>query len=318
MSMNIVVTDQTFGGVDRERALAERLGLSFADHQCRTEDETSAAVSGARIVFVNFAPMTKRVLSTLAPGAVVIRYGIGFDNVDTTAANDLGIRVCNVPDYGVATVADHTLALLLTLLRRVVPFDRAIRERGWLNVGELGSLPGFTETTVGLIGSGRIGRAVIDRLKPFGFRILVHDPFVDDDQLSALGVTTAEFDDLLQEAHAITLHVPLTKQTHHLIGQHALQRMRPGTVIVNTARGGLIDEQELVKSLANRHLGAAALDVLESEPLPLDSELRNAPNLLLTPHAAFFSDGSLATLQRLATEEAERALTGKPLRNPVL
>lgn len=219
--------------------------------------------------------------------------------------------------YGVATVADHTLALLLTLLRRVVPFDRAIRERGWLNVGELGSLPAFTETTVGLIGSGRIGRAVIDRLKPFGFRILVHDPFVDGDELSALGVTTAEFDDLLQESQAITLHVPLTKQTHHVIGQHALQRMRPGTVIVNTARGGLIDEQELVKSLASRHLGAAALDVLESEPLPLDSELRSTPNLLLTPHAAFFSDGSLAALQRLATEEAERALTGEPLRSPV-
>jgi D-3-phosphoglycerate dehydrogenase len=318
MTGQVVVTDQTFGNVARERALAERLGLSFADHQCRTEAETVAAVSGAQIVFVNFAPITRKVLAALAPGALVIRYGIGFDNVDTQAARELGVRVSNIPDYGVATVADHTVALLLTLLRRVTAFDQAVQARGWLNAGDLGSLRGFAETTVGLVGSGRIGRAVIDRLKPFGFRVIVHDPYVQSAELSALGAESVELDDLLAHSHAISLHVPLTDSTHHLLDKRALQRVQPEAVIVNTARGGLIDERELVASLASGRLRAAALDVVEDEPLPLDSPLRDAPNLILTPHAAFFSDESLDALQRMATEEAERALTGGTLRSQVV
>jgi D-3-phosphoglycerate dehydrogenase len=257
------------------------------------------------------------VLSVLKPGATVIRYGIGFDNVDILAANELGIHVCNVPDYGVSTVADHTLALLLTLLRRVTVFDRTIRERGWLKAGDLGSLPSFTDTTIGLIGSGRIGSAVISRLQPFGFRILVHDPFVADRQLSALGVEPASFGDAIEQAHALTVHVPLTRETHHIFGAETFSRMRRGAVIVNTARGGLIDEKSLAVALHSGQVAAAALDVVENEPLATDSELRTAPNLLLTPHAAFFSDGSLAALQQLATEEAERALTGLPPHNPI-
>jgi D-3-phosphoglycerate dehydrogenase len=314
---DVVVTDQSFGGVTRERALAERFGLSFAEHQLRDEAATAHAVRGARIVFDNFAPITERVLGELASDAVVIRYGIGYDNVDVEAARRLGVRVCNVPDYGVSTVADHTVALLLTLLRKVHRYDAEVRTRGWLAPGELGSLPGFADTTVGLVGSGRIGRAVLDRLRPFGFRVVIHDPFLGDDAVLDLGATPSGWEELLERSHAVSVHTPLTDATRHLFGPAAFARMRPGAYLVNTSRGGMVDEPALAAALRSGQLGGAALDVYETEPLPDDSELRSVPNVILTPHTAFFSDAALAALQRLATEEAERALTGAPLRCPV-
>ena len=314
---DVVVTDQAFGGVDRERALAERFGLSFAEHQARDEDATADAVQGARIVFDNFAPITERVMGGLAPDAVVIRYGIGYDNVDIEAARRLGVRVCNVPDYGVATVADHTVALLLTLLRKVHRFDAEVRARGWYAPGDLGGLPGFADTTIGLVGSGRIGRAVLDRLQPFGFQVLIHDPYLADEEITALGATPSSFGELLERSHAISVHTPLTEATRHLFGDAAIARMRRGAYLVNTARGGMIDEAALAAAVRSGHLGGAALDVYEREPLTNDSELRSLPNVILTPHTAFFSDSALAALQRLATDEAERALRGTPLRCPV-
>ncbi|GAB3268459.1 C-terminal binding protein [Arthrobacter pigmenti] len=314
MSAGIVVTDQIFGDVAREREMAQRLEIPFADHQCSTEDETVEAVAGAQVVFVNFAPISRRVLEAMDAAAVVIRYGIGYDNVDVAAAAELGIRVCNVPDYGADTVADHAVALLLTLLRRIKLLDRAVHTRGWLRPGDLGPLPGFADSTVGLIGTGRIGRGVAARLKPFGFRILAHDPYIDPAQLADAGIEPVELPALLESAHAVSLHAPLTEANHHLIDAEALGRMRPGAVLVNTSRGGLVDHSALADALDNGHLGGAALDVFEPEPLPEDSRLRNFDNVLLTPHAAFYSDASLANLQRMATEEAGRALSGQPLR----
>jgi D-3-phosphoglycerate dehydrogenase len=314
---DVVVTDQSFGGVAREQALAERFGLSFAEYQLREEAATADAVRGARIVFDNFAPITERVLSELASDAVVIRYGIGYDNVDVNAARRLGVRVCNVPDYGVSTVADHTVALLLTLLRKVHRFDAEVRSRGWFAPGDLGALPGFGDTTVGLVGSGRIGRAVLDRLRPFGFAIDIHDPFLSDDAVVALGAKPRGFEELLAESHAVSIHTPLTDATRHLFDEPAFARMRPGAYLVNTSRGGMVDEGALAAAIRSGRLAGAALDVFEPEPLPAASELRSLPNVILTPHTAFFSDAALAALQRLATEEAERALTGAPLRCPV-
>ncbi len=310
----IVVTDQAFGGVERERALAERLGVPFAEHQCVTEEETVEAVSGASVALVNFAPFTPRVLEALGEGATVIRYGIGFDNVDVDAAKRLGVAVCNVPDYGADTVADHTVASLLAMLRRLKAYDSAVRERGWLKAGDIGAIRGFAETTVGLVGTGRIGRAVAARLRPFGFRILASDPFVTAEQLAPLGIELVGLETLFASAHAISLHAPLTPENEHLIGAAALERMQPGAVLVNTSRGGLVDTDALVDALRAGRLGGAALDVFDSEPLAADSPLRSLDSVVLTPHAAFYSDTSLAALQQLATEEAERAVLGRPLR----
>lgn len=311
---DVVVTDQAFGNVDHELAMAQRLGVSFAEHQCRDEDETADAVTGARVVFVNFAPMTERVLAALDSGAVVIRYGIGYDNVDVAAAASLGIAVCNVPDYGADTVADHTTSALLALLRKLPMYDRAIRRDGWVQPADLGPVKAFPDTTVGLIGTGRIGRAVASRLAPFGFRVIAHDPFVADEELVQLGIEAVGFDELLRSADAISLHAPLTAENHHLIDEKEIGAMKPGAVVVNTSRGPLINAEALVAALKDQRLGGAALDVFETEPVASDSELRGIDSVIMTPHAAFYSERSLANLQRLAAEEGERALRGEELR----
>jgi D-3-phosphoglycerate dehydrogenase len=296
---DVVVTDQAFGGVERERSVAEKRGASFADYQVRDEAATVRVTAGARVVFVNFAPITALVLDGLAPGAVVIRYGIGYDNVDVAAARNRGIRVCNVPDYGADTVADHTVALLLAGLRRVAGYSARIRA---------------ADTTVGLVGTGRIGRSVASRLRPFGFRILAADPFVKAEDLKGTGIELVTLEQLLEESDAVSLHAPLTPENHHLLDARALSRTRPGVVIVNTSRGPLVDESALVAALDAGTVAAAGLDVHEVEPLPQDSRLRSFPDVMLTPHAAFYSEASLANLQRLAAEEADRALAGEPLR----
>ena len=314
---DVVVTDQAFGGVERERAVALKHGCSFEEHQLKEEHETAEAVAGARVVFANFAPITRRVLAALAPGAAVIRYGIGVDNVDITAARELGVAVCNVPDYGADTVADHTAALLLAVLRRVDVYTQAIRRDGWIAPADAGPIRGFAESTVGLIGTGRIGRAVAARLMPFGFRVVAYDPFVDPAQLQAAGITALGLEELLAEADAVSLHAPLTEENRHLLDAERLAMLRAGAVVVNTSRGPLIDQHALAAALREGRLAGAGLDVFEEEPLDADSPLRGLSNVLLTPHAAFYSDTSLANLQRLAAEEADRALTGTPLRCPV-
>ncbi|MEZ0494521.1 C-terminal binding protein [Kineococcus sp. TBRC 1896] len=308
----VVVTDQAFGGVDRERATVTGLGADFAEHDCRDEQQTLAAVRGADVALVNLAPVTGRVLAVMAPGATVVRYGIGYDNVDVEAARHLGVAVANVPDYGGDTVADHAVASLLCLLRRLPAFDRTVRDRGWCRATEIGPLQRFADTTVGLIGIGGVGRVVAARLSALGLQVLAHDPYAGDPDGD--GPQLVALPELLARADAISLHCPSTPATERLIGPDAFAVMRPGTVLVNTSRGALVDTGALVDAIASGTIAAAALDVFDTEPLPPDSVLRDRPEILLTPHAAFYSLGSLAALQRLAADEVARALQGRPLR----
>ncbi|MFO7192607.1 C-terminal binding protein [Thermocrispum agreste] len=310
----IVVTDHKFHGTEHEEALARRFAADFSVHQCTTEDETEAAVAGANVVFVNFAPITARVLRAMAPGATVIRYGVGYDNVDVAAARDLGVSVANVPDYGSDTVADHTVALLLALLRKLPAYDRRVRQDGWCAPGDLGPLPGLSETTVGLVGIGRIGMAVHQRLRAFGCTVLAYDPYARTDVGTGDGPRLTDLPDLLSASHAISLHAPLTSETKHILDADAFGRMRRGAIVVNTSRGGLIDHDALADAIESGRIAAAGLDVVDPEPLPHESRLRAFPQVLLTPHVAFYSDSSLDNLQRLAAEEGARALAGEPLR----
>lgn len=314
----VVIVDEAFGSVDAERAVAEEHGAEFLRFQCTTVAEARAAVAGADVAFVNLAPIDASVIASLAPGALVIRYGVGYDNVDVEAARAAGVRVANVPDYGMDTVADHTVALLLAGLRRIAGFDRAIRRDGWIGPTGLGEVRSFADTTVGLVGTGRIGLQVAARLAPFGFAVLAHDPYAPDSVFAEAGLRSVGLDELLASSHAVSLHCPLTPESHHLIDAAALARMRPDAILVNTSRGGLVDAAAVAAALASGRLGGAALDVFETEPLAADSPLRDRPEATLTPHVAFYSAGSLRKLQRLAAEEAGRALRGEPLRCAVV
>ena len=317
MTPRVVVADQAFGNVEREEAAARKFGAAFGSFQCSTEEETVKALDGADVAFVNFAPVTRNVLGAMAPGGLVIRYGIGYDNVDIEAARQLGVSVSNVPDYGADTVADHAVTCMLALLRKIKLLDARIRSDGWLKPNDLGSMPGFAQTTVGLVGTGRIGRAVAARLQPFGFKVIAFDPFVGSDALEGTGITAVPLEQLLRQSDVVSLHAPLTPENRQLINADSLAKMRPRAVLVNTSRGGLVDEVALSRALAEERIGGAALDVFDPEPLDPASPLRKLENVILTPHAAFFSDESLANLQRLAAEEAVRHLAGQDLRCPV-
>lgn len=312
--LKLVVTDHAFRDTPQEQAAAAAGGASFAGYQCRGEDETLEVVRGANVVLNNFAPMTRKVMAAMAPGAVVIRYGVGVDNVDLAAARDLGVHVCNVPDYGVDEVADHAAAMTLALARKLDSYDSGIRAGEWKIDRIVGGLRSLRDSTVGLIGLGRIARAYAARMAAFGCRITGFDPFIPDDQIRAAGITPLPRDEVIASANILSLHVPLTPETRHLIDRAAIARMREGAILINCSRGGLIDEDALAAALISGHLSGAGLDVFETEPLPAASALRQAPHVIMSPHAAFFSDASVDTLQRLASEEALRALRGEALR----
>lgn len=312
----VVVTDATFPRFDHERAVSARHGAELEEARCKSEEDVVAAATGTDVLLVQFAKVTRNALIKLAPNAVVVRYGIGLDNVDLLAARDLGIKVVYVPDYATGEVADHTVALILAALRKIVPLDRSVRDGVWDPVGTAKPVKSFAESTVGFVGFGRIGREVHLRLQPFGFGSIVHDPYTSAATLSGMKARSVNLDELFATADVVTLHAPLTPATHHVVNAQRLGQMKPTAVVVNTARGGLIDPIALEEAVSAGRIGGAALDVFEAEPLPAESGLRRLTNVILTPHAAWYSTRSAEQLQALAADEVDRHLSGRPARCP--
>lgn len=293
----VLVTDWEFDDLAPELAVLEEAGLELVDAQCRTAEEVVAAATeaGVRALLVQYAPITAEVLHGVPDLGVVARYGVGVDNVDLAAAADAGVWVCNVTGYGDEEVATHATALILGVLRGVPFLDRDVRDGGWdFKVGR--PIHRTSERTVGILGLGRIGRRAAELLAPFFDRVIGADPHLPSSAWPS-GVERVEVDDLLARADVVSLHLPLTDETHHLLDAAALAAMRPGAVVVNTSRGGLIDEVALADALDSGHLGAAALDVLEAEPAPADHPLRTHPRAVVTPHVAWYSTTSAQTLR---------------------
>ncbi len=306
----VVVTDATFAGVMLEEAAAVAAGASFQRFDCKTADEVTEAVQGADVAVVQFAALTAAAVAGMAAGSRAIRYGVGFNNFDLAALDAAGVTAAYVPDYCMDEVADHTAASILALLRKLVPLDASVRKGDWAAVGVARPLPAFRETTVGFLGFGRIAQEVARRLRPFGFRMIAVDPV-------AVGVEMVDLPTLLAQSDALTLHAPATAATTGIINAQTLAQMKRTAVIVNSARGDLIVEDDLARALTDGTLAGAALDVFASEPLPMTSPLRHAPNTVLTPHAAWYSDVAVGRLQAMVADEITRALTGRPARRPI-
>lgn len=310
----IVVTDATFPHLDPERAVAARHGATLEEARCKSETEVVAAATGTDVLLVQFARVTRKAIEALAPNAAIVRYGIGLDNIDLEAAHERGIKVAYVPDYATGEVADHTVALTLALLRKLPQLDQSVRKGSWDAVGIAKPVRSFAESSVGFVGFGRIGREVQARLRSFGFTGMVADPFVDATALASLNARSVDLDTLFSTADVITLHAPLTPATHHIVNAQRLAQMKPTAILVNTARGALIDAVALTEALESKRIAGAALDVFEHEPLPADSGLRRFPNVILTPHAAWYSTRAAEKLQVLAADEVDRHLSGQPVR----
>ncbi len=312
MKHRVVITDCDFPKFDREREILAAAGADLVIAQCRTPDDVIAAAAAADALLVQYAPITAGVIQRLARCRTIVRYGIGVDNIDLVAARGRGIAVANVPDYGVEEVADHTLALALAVSRQLVGMDAGVRGGSWTPALDrpLPALRGLTFVTAG---GGRIARAVLERARPFGFRLAVFGR--SDPELP--GIRRLTLDELFRQADILSLHLPLTPETRHLVNATRLAQMKPTAILLNTARGGLIDTVALAEALQAGTIAGAGLDVFEDEPLPADHPLRHCARVLMTPHAAWFSEASLPRLQGLAAEEIVRGLRGEPLRNPV-
>lgn len=312
----VLYTDHGFPDVATERALVEAAGGDLVVAQCRTAEDVIEAAAGADALLVQWAPITAEVLATLDRCKVIVRLGIGVDNVDLAAARAHGVPVCNVPDYCLDEVADHTLALALSLARQLTALDARVRGGVW-RITPDSPMPAFRAMTFATVGLGRIARAVLERARAFGFRLAAYDPLASDEAFRAAGADRLDLDDLVAEADILSLHCPLTDETRHLIDAERMRQMKPTAVLVNTARGGLIDTAALAEALEAGTIAAAGLDVFEAEPLPDDHPLQDCPNALLTSHVAWYSEQSVPRLQRKAAEEVVRALRGEPLLNPV-
>jgi D-3-phosphoglycerate dehydrogenase len=317
MTLRVVVTDYTFPDLAQEQAAAMAAGADFAAFQCKTAAEVTEAVAGADVAVVQFAPFGPDAARAVTPGATVIRYGVGYNNIDLPSAKAAGLRVGYVPDYCTDEVADHTAAAALSLLRKLPQLDASVRRGDWAAVKIAKPMKPFSQTVFGFFGLGQIGRAVLGRLKGFGFRFIASDPGLSAADADALGVTLVDADRLLREADILSLHAPATSVTTGFFNAARLATMQPHALIVNAARGQLIVEEDMAAALTSGTIAGAALDVFHVEPLAADHVLRQAPNLLLTPHAAWYSEAAIHRLQQLVAEDIARALRGEGPRKPV-
>jgi len=307
----VLITDNDMGPADLEREVLEPAGYRVVHASCRTEEDVLEELRRHEPVglLVNFAPITERVLRACPQVKALFRYGVGMDNVDLDAARELGVEARNVPDYGSAEVADHATTLLLTLLRGVPAWTRATSQGEWPVRGEIPDPRELRECTLGLLGFGAIAREVGTRAQAFGMRVLAHDPFVDDDDVRARGIEPVDFEGLWRSSTAVSVHAPLTSSTQGIVDDAALGLLPPGSFLVNTARAGLVDRGALERALADGRLAGAGLDVWWQEPASSDDPLLRDPRVLVTPHVAWLSPGSVRRLRAFAAQRLLDVLT---------
>jgi len=310
----IVVTDDRHGSYEVENQILREIGAAVEVHNLGDEAETIEVLREADAVLVNLHPMPGTVIRALARCRVISRYGVGYDNVDVDAATAAGIWVARVPDFCLEDVSDHALALLLSCIRHVALRDRRIRRGEWKQIGEYPSHR-IVGRTLGLIGFGTIARALLRKVSGLGLeRVLVFDPYIERREVEAAGAVAAGLRELLKESDYVSVHAPLSPETRGLIGARELGMMKPRAVLVNTARGPLVDEKALAEALSRGKLGAAALDVFAEEPLPSNSPLRSLENVVLTDHCGWYSEESMVELKSKTARNAMEVLKGgRPL-----
>ncbi|MBP6507614.1 MAG: C-terminal binding protein [Opitutaceae bacterium] len=314
--LRALVTDHGFPNLRHEEAILGAAGIELVVAQCKTPEEVITAARDFDALLVQWAPVNAAVIAALAQCKVIVRYGIGVDNVDLAAAKARGIAVCNVPDYGVHEVAEHAVSLALALTRQLPQIDARLRSGTWKIVPDR-PMPSLREMTFATAGFGRIARSAHAMMRGFDGKRIAYDPFVPADVMAMEGVEKVELDDLFTRADILSLHLPLTVETKYFVNAARLAEMKKTTIIVNTARGPLIDTVALAKALHDGVIAGAGLDVYEQEPFPADHPLRTAPRALLTSHVAWYSESSIPRLQRLAAEEVVRVLHGEAPKNRV-
>jgi phosphoglycerate dehydrogenase-like enzyme len=309
--MRVLITDAEYPNIDVERQVLEPAGHHVELAQCQTAQQVAEAGRGFDALVVQYAPITREVLEALPDVRLVTRYGVGIDNIDLKAAEDLGVWVANVPDYGVAEVATHALGMALALIRHLPFYDRQVHAGEWYYRGT-GVLRRPSTLTLGVLGHGRIGGRMAQMSAPCFKEVLACDPYIADSAFPDY-VRRVDHDELFAQSDVLSLHVPLTEETYHLVDRHRLAQMPEGSYLINTARGAVVELDDVLAALDSGRLAAAALDVLPQEPPPADHAVLRHPRVLLTPHSAFYSIEAEEELRRkVAVNVVDWARYGRP------
>jgi D-3-phosphoglycerate dehydrogenase / 2-oxoglutarate reductase len=314
--MKVVLTDQVFPSTDTERKMLTDVGAELVILDDPSPASIRNGASDAAALLNTYAPIDRTTLDHLKECKVIARYGIGVDNIDLEAARERGIVVTNVPDYCVDEVADHTIALLLAVTRKIVVGHAHTMAGGW-GIDPLRPIQRLRGRRFGLIGFGNIAREVASRARSFGLNVAAFDPFIDAKVFASREVErVATLEELLGSSDIVSVHVPLLDETRGLIGRDALGRMQPGTIVLNTSRGPIVDAGAVVDALRTGHLGGAGLDVFPTEP-PDHESFAGVDNLVVTPHAAFYSEDAIIESQTKAAGCIVAVLRGEAPRYQV-
>ena len=313
--MKLFYLNPTYSELDLEENVLKGTGVELVRYKVTSDADIASVGDQIDAILTDTAPITRQTVSYLKRCKIVVRLGVGFDVVDGAACRERGIVVCNVPDYGVEEVANHAVALLFAVHRHIFPYDRKVRQKGW---GYQTDWPirRLSKQKVGVIGIGRIGAQFASRIKPFVSEVAAYDPGLPPDQIEKRGAVPQDLRPLLESADLISLHLPLSEQTHHLINHETISWMQRQPILINVSRGGLIDSGALAAGLRERKLSGAGLDVFEHEPAVPDEYL-DLPNVVLSPHVAWYSEEASQQLRTSAVRTIADFLTGKPAVNVV-
>ncbi|MEI7437815.1 MAG: C-terminal binding protein, partial [bacterium] len=297
-------------------------GLDFSAFQLKfkPEDEVVEKISGASVVVVNMVKMTESLLARLPECKLLIRHGIGYDNVDVPACTRHGIQFAYQPEYCTEDVAEHAITLLFAIARKVVLSRKTLEDAsrtGQWNFSNVFPIYRMAGKTVGLLGVGRIGSLVVAKLKGFGFRIIGYDPYLSDLRKQALGIEFVDKETLFRSSDFITIHTPLNDETRQIVNARTLAMMKPTACLINTARGPMVDSEALAEVLKAGKIAGAAIDVYDVEPPPLSYPLFGLQNAILTPHIAWASEESGQDIRRLILEDILAFASGKTAKHVV-
>jgi D-3-phosphoglycerate dehydrogenase len=305
----VVITDREFETIDPEREVLEKIGAEVFAYQFKDEDDVIRIAKDCDGLIMQYANLTRKVIESLEKCKVISKYAIGLDRIDLKAATEKDICVGHVAEYCVDEVSTHTIALILALSRKILLHDKNIKNGIWdYKLGK--KIFNLRGQTIGLVGFGKIARVVMEKIKPYGMNILVYDPFVPAKAVSDMGGKLVDFDDLIRNSDYVSIHVPLLESTKYMFNKEVFQKMKNSAILINMGRGPVIKETDLIWALQNKEIAAAGLDVTDPEPIEAGNPMLKMDNVIITPHAAYYSEESQKALQTLTAENVAQVLTG--------
>lgn len=315
----VVITDYYYENLDNETRELDKLNniTLFAYRDKKTAKQIIEVAHDADAIITQGADMSREAIMGLEKCKIIVKYAIGVNGIDIDAATEKGIFVCNVPDYGIEEVSDHAISLMLACVRKLKLYANQVETKGWTNYAIGKPIYRLKNSRFGLIGFGNIARLVAKKIKGFEFDVVAYDPFIDPDVIQTMGVTPVGLNELIKTSDFISVHTPLTNDTYHLIGAEQFALMKPNVVIVNTARGPVIDSKALTDAIKGGQVAAAGLDAVDPEPIQKDSPLLGLHNVIITPHIAWYSEQAITALQTSVAWEVVNVLSGHQPKNLV-